>query len=64
MCKDLSARYYQKNKERLQKRLVKGIKVFLEQTKIINYFHNILRLFDVLPMFLFITSEVMRNYYL
>ena len=29
-----------------------------------NHFHNILRLFDVLPNFLFTTSETMRNYYL
>ena len=29
-----------------------------------NNFHNILRLFDVLPNFLFVTSETMRDYYL
>ena len=29
-----------------------------------NHFHNILRLFDVLPNFLFTTSETMRDYYL
>ena len=29
-----------------------------------NCFHNILRLFDVLPNFLFTTSETMRYYYL
>ena len=29
-----------------------------------NHFHNILRLFDVLPNFLFTTSETMRSYYL
>ena len=28
-----------------------------------NGFHNILRLFDVLPNFLFTTSETMRDYY-
>ena len=30
----------------------------------INHFHNILRVFDVSSNFLFITSEVMRDYYL
>ena len=29
-----------------------------------NHFHNILRLFDVLPNFPFPTSETMRDYYL
>ena len=29
-----------------------------------NQFHNILRLFDVLPKFPFTTSETMRDYYL
>ena len=29
-----------------------------------NHFHDILRLFDVLPNFLFTISETMRNYYL
>ena len=29
-----------------------------------NYFHNILRLFDVLPNFPFMTSEAMPDYYL
>ena len=29
-----------------------------------NHFYNILRLFDVLPNFLFTTSETMRDYYL
>ena len=29
-----------------------------------NYFHNILRLFDVLPNFPFTTSETMGDYYL
>ena len=33
MFKDLSAKYYQDNKERLQKKLVKGIKVFLKKKK-------------------------------
>ena len=28
-----------------------------------NHFHNILRLFDVLPNFPFTTSEIMRDYY-
>ena len=29
-----------------------------------NQFHNILRLFDVLPKFSFTTSETIRDYYL
>ena len=29
-----------------------------------NHFHNILRLFDVLPNFPFTTSETIRHYYL
>ena len=29
-----------------------------------NRFHNVLRLFDVMPNFPFITSETMRDYYL
>ena len=32
-------------------------------SNIYNQFHNILRLFDVLPNFLFTTSETMRDYY-
>ena len=31
---------------------------------IYNYFHNIVRLADVLPFFHFTTSEMMHNYYL
>ena len=33
MSKDLSAKYYQDNKERLQKKLVKDTKVFLKKKK-------------------------------
>ena len=33
MSKHSSAKHYQNNKERLQKRLVKGIKVFLMKKK-------------------------------
>ena len=29
-----------------------------------NHFHNVFRLFDVLPNFPIITSETMRDYYL
>ena len=29
-----------------------------------NHFHDILRLFDILPNFLYTISETMRNYYL
>ena len=31
MSKNLSAKYYQKNKERLQKKLVKDTKIFLKK---------------------------------
>ena len=31
MSKNLSAKYYQENKERLQKKLVKDIKIFLKK---------------------------------
>ena len=31
---------------------------------IYNYFHNILRVFDVLPNFPFTKNETMRDYYL
>ena len=33
-------------------------------TRAYNHFHNILKVFDVLPNFLFATSETMRDYYL
>ena len=33
MSKTLSAKYYQENKERLQKKLVKNIKIFLKKKK-------------------------------
>ena len=33
MCKDSSAKYYKYNKERLQKRLMKDIKVFFKKEK-------------------------------
>ena len=33
MYQNLSAKYYQENKERLQKKLVKNIKIFLKKKK-------------------------------
>ena len=42
----------------------KNIKCEVQQAQCYNHFHNILRLFDVLPNFPFATSETMRNYYL
>ena len=33
MYQNLSAKYYQENKERLQKKLVKDIKIFLNNKK-------------------------------
>ena len=35
-----------------------------EMGQVYNHFHNILRLFDVLPNFPFTTSGTMRDYYL
>ena len=35
--KNLSAKYYQENKERLQKKLEKGIKIFLKKKKKKSY---------------------------
>ena len=37
--------------------------IFRTQLVIYNQFHNILRLFDVLPNFPFITGDTMRDYY-
>ena len=37
MSKDISAKYYQNNKERQQKQLVKNIKVFLKKISKRNY---------------------------
>ena len=39
-------------------------RVFQIQFHFDNQFHNILRLFDVLPTFPFTTSETMGDYYL
>ena len=36
MSKNLSAKYYQENKERIQKKLGKDIKVFLMKKKILQ----------------------------
>ena len=33
MSKNLSAKYYHKNKERLQKKLVKDVKIFLQNKR-------------------------------
>ena len=40
------------------------LKMIFIKMKNYNHFHNILRLFDVLPNFLFTTSETMHDYYL
>ena len=37
---------------------------FVNSFRPINHFHNVLRLFDILPNFPFNTSETMRDYYL
>ena len=36
--------------------------VFLLRHYLYNHFHNILKFFDVLPNFVFTTSETMRDY--
>ena len=37
---------------------------YIDSISIYNHFDNILRLFDVLPNFLFTTRETMRDYYI
>ena len=44
MSKTLSAKYYQENKERLQKKLVKDIKIFLKKRKSDNMVVNITKI--------------------
>ena len=44
MSKTLSAKYYQENKERLQKKLVKDIKSFLKKKKSDNMVVNITKI--------------------
>ena len=48
MSKNLSAKYYQENKERLQKKLVKDIKIFLKKRKkkSDNMFVNVTKTFQ------------------
>ena len=43
MSKSLSAKYYQKNKERLQKRLVKDIRIFLKKINLLSIEKNIIK---------------------
>ena len=55
------------NKDIKSKRKFSTAKVscYLQSSGILdNHFHNILRLFDVLPNFLFTTSEAICDYYL
>ena len=52
---------YTENKERMQKFKKQQIHDIFLKT-IYNHFHNILRLFDVLPNFPFTTSERMGDY--
>ena len=44
MSKTLSAKYYQENKERLQKKHVKDIKIFLKKKKSDNMVVNITKI--------------------
>ena len=44
MSKNLSAKYYQENKERLQKKLVKNIKIFLKKKKSNNMVVNVIKI--------------------
>ena len=44
MPKNLSAKYYQENKERLQKKLVKDIKIFLKKKKNENMVVSIIKI--------------------
>ena len=53
-----------KNKAMAQEILKMSILYPKTSKEFYNYFHNILRLFDVLPNFPSTTSETMRDYYL
>ena len=44
--------------------LQNGLPTPTSETFAYNHFHNILRLFDILPNFIFTTGETMRDYYL
>ena len=37
--------------------------IYLKESFADDYFHNLLRPFNVLPNFLFTTSDMMRDYY-
>ena len=53
-----------KGTSNLNKKKMKIILNFYIFDSVYNRFHNIWRLFDVLPNFLFTTSKTNRNYYL
>ena len=46
MPKNLSAKYYQENKARLQKKFGKGIKIFLKKKKSKNIVVNVTSIFQ------------------
>ena len=49
---------------RVEQKIGEGKQRFKKEWGNYNQFHNILRLLDVLPNFLFTTSETMDHYYL
>ena len=59
MSKNLSAKYYQRNKERLQKKLVKDFKILLkeEKEKSNNMAMNVTKMFKKLKHKSFLSSE-------
>ena len=59
----LECNYHQQSyKYKLLHKVENIINENIEQKRTYNQFHNILRLFDVLPNFLFTTNEKMRDY--
>ena len=59
MCKNLSAKRYQENKERLQKKLVKDIKIFLKKKKkkSNNMFANIIKISQGMKIIIWLSVE-------
>ena len=59
MSKNLSAKYYQENKERKQKKLVKAIKIFLgkKKKKSDNMIVNVTKIFQKMKNKSFLTIE-------
>ena len=63
MSKNSLAKYYQNNKERLQKKLVKGIKVFLKKKKknSNNMFINNIKIYQEMRNKSLLSTEKKKN---